>query len=82
MCGELTVDAHFGSTQHLAAVALGLRCDQEISGVPGLLFSGFEGQSVVVIPSRNLVIVRLGLSRVPSSWEPEPFLAGVLEAVG
>jgi CubicO group peptidase (beta-lactamase class C family) len=42
--------------------------------------AGHEGQFVTVIPSRRLVVVRLGLSRLPESWEHGPFVAGILEA--
>ena len=41
---------------------------------------GHEGQFVSVIPSRQLVIVRLGLTRPESAWDHETFLALVLEA--
>ncbi|RQS06700.1 serine hydrolase [Burkholderia sp. Bp8991] len=42
---------------------------------------GHEGQFVSVVPSRELVVVRLGLSRPESAWNHEAFLARVLEAV-
>jgi hypothetical protein len=42
--------------------------------------SGHEGQFVSVIPSRALVIVRLGLSRPEEVWNHEAFLVGVLSA--
>ena len=41
---------------------------------------GYEGQFVSVIPSRNLVVVRLGLSRRDHSWDQEVFLSRLLEA--
>jgi CubicO group peptidase (beta-lactamase class C family) len=41
---------------------------------------GYEGQFVSVIPSRNLVVVRLGLSRRDHSWDQEEFLSRILEA--
>jgi CubicO group peptidase (beta-lactamase class C family) len=44
-------------------------------------FSGFEGQHVVVIPSRDLVAVRLGCSREPTTWRLERFLQDLLAAV-
>ena len=41
---------------------------------------GYEGQFVSVIPSRRLVVVRLGLSRGDHVWDHEAFLAQLLEA--
>jgi CubicO group peptidase (beta-lactamase class C family) len=42
---------------------------------------GHEGQFVTIIPSRDLVIVRLGLARRSGSWNHEAFVGKVLEAV-
>lgn len=42
--------------------------------------SGFEGQTVAVLPSRKMVVVRLGLSQ-QGAWDIESFLAEVLEAI-
>ncbi|WP_322087035.1 serine hydrolase [Burkholderia sp. BCC1999] len=42
---------------------------------------GHEGQFVSVVPSRQLVVVRFGLSRPESAWNHEAFLARVLDAV-
>lgn len=41
---------------------------------------GYEGQFVSVVPSRRLVVVRLGLSRGDHVWDHEAFLARLLEA--
>ena len=43
--------------------------------------NGHEGQFVTVIPSRALVVVRLGLSRPEEAWNHEAFLADVLAAL-
>jgi hypothetical protein len=43
---------------------------------------GFEGQEIVVIPSRKLVLVRLGQSRPESSYSSNDFAAAVLAAIG
>ena len=41
---------------------------------------GHEGQFVSVIPSRQLVVVRLGLSRREHAWDHDGFLARLLAA--
>jgi CubicO group peptidase (beta-lactamase class C family) len=41
---------------------------------------GHEGQFVSVIPSRQLVVVRLGLSRREHAWDHDDFLARLLSA--
>jgi len=57
--------------------------DPHASPLPADAFHavGHEGQFVSVVPSRELVVVRLGLSRPESAWNHEAFLARVLEAV-
>ncbi len=52
-------------------------------GLPEDLFScqGHDGQSVTVIPSRNLVVVRVGYSPNSGAWNQGAFLAGVLGAI-
>jgi hypothetical protein len=42
--------------------------------------AGHEGQFVSVIPSRDLVVVRLGMARPESVWNQTAFLARVLAA--
>jgi hypothetical protein len=43
---------------------------------------GHEGQFVTIIPSRRVVIVRLGLTRSAGAWAHDEFVARVLGALG
>jgi CubicO group peptidase (beta-lactamase class C family) len=54
----------------------------ERSRIPSDAFHavGYEGQFVSVVPSRRLVVVRLGLSRFERAWNHDAFLARLLEA--
>jgi CubicO group peptidase (beta-lactamase class C family) len=42
---------------------------------------GYQGQRVVIIPSRKLVVVRFGLTLNPADMEFETFLVDVLGAL-
>jgi CubicO group peptidase (beta-lactamase class C family) len=42
---------------------------------------GHYGQSVVVIPSKQLVVVRMGQTFNPSAWDTETFLAELLSVL-
>jgi CubicO group peptidase (beta-lactamase class C family) len=43
--------------------------------------AGHEGKKVAIIPSRNLVVVRLGLSRSNETWDYEDFMADICAAI-
>jgi CubicO group peptidase (beta-lactamase class C family) len=42
---------------------------------------GFQGQFLVIIPSKDLVLVRLGLNKKPEDWNLERFVSGVTAAL-
>lgn len=42
---------------------------------------GYEGQFVSIIFSRQLVIVRLGLARIPSTWQQDIFIDKVISSL-
>jgi CubicO group peptidase (beta-lactamase class C family) len=51
-------------------------------GIPPDAFwmSGHDGQSVCIIKSRQLVIVRLGLTPYAVGYSPQPLVKAILEA--
>jgi CubicO group peptidase (beta-lactamase class C family) len=51
-------------------------------GIPGDIFwmEGHDGQSTAIIPSRQLVIVRLGLTPARDHYQPQPLVKAVLDA--
>ena len=57
--------------------------DRRLPQVPTDAFEmvGYEGQSVLIVPSRGLVLVRLGLTRAPAVWDEDAFAAAVLAAL-
>ncbi|MFO1417721.1 MAG: serine hydrolase [Methylotetracoccus sp.] len=42
---------------------------------------GYEGQLLSIVPSRQLVVVRLGLTRSANAWRHDGFLAAVIKAL-
>ncbi len=48
--------------------------------LPALHAAGHEGQFVTIVPSRDLVIVRLGRTRYPQAWDHAAFVRDVLAA--
>ena len=52
-----------------------------MTSAPCLHTAGYEGQFVSIVPSRDLVVVRLGLARFTDVWDQEVFLDYVLQAI-
>lgn len=48
---------------------------------PAFHAAGHEGQFVTIVPSRDLVIVRLGGTRYPEAWDQATFVRDVLASV-
>jgi CubicO group peptidase (beta-lactamase class C family) len=80
---DVPVDNPYGAQWWLNEGAEG---ELRMPGVPADAFwaSGNEGQQVVVIPSEDLVVVRLGFSGQFSGvdWGLEPMLVGIIAATG
>lgn len=73
----------YGAQWWLNAGAKDDPADRWFPDVPADAFfcQGFEGQFVTVIPSRKLVIVRLGASVPFEAWDHNAFVAEILAAV-
>jgi CubicO group peptidase (beta-lactamase class C family) len=52
-------------------------------GIPPDTFwmAGHDGQSIAIIPSREMVIVRLGLTPARDHYQPQPLVKAMLDAV-
>jgi CubicO group peptidase (beta-lactamase class C family) len=64
------------------AVAPGKNPDAAF-GIPADTFwmAGHDGQTIAIIPSREMVIVRLGLTPARDHYQPQPLVKAVLDAV-
>nr|MBA2329043.1 serine hydrolase [Flavisolibacter sp.] len=56
--------------------------EKAFTGAPPDMFyaGGFEGQNVFIVPSKKLVVVRLGLTR-NKSYDANVFLSDIIKAV-
>ena len=72
----------YGAHWWLNAGTPGAPDDRPFPSLPTDLFyaSGYEGQFVVVLPSHDLVVVRLGQSEPEEAFDLEGFLVAVLAA--
>jgi CubicO group peptidase (beta-lactamase class C family) len=59
------------------------RGEADAARIPADAYSalGYEAQNVTIIPSRNLVMVRLGLSQPEDAWNLESFIVNLLKAI-
>jgi len=57
--------------------------DRRYPGSPRDVYeaSGHQGQRVIIIPSKNIVLVRFGATHVKSAWDTDEFIQNVLAAV-
>ena len=73
----------YGAHFWLNAGSASNRADRVWPRLPSDAFfaDGYQGQRVVIIPSRKLVVVRFGLTPTPADMEFETFLVDVLGAL-
>ncbi len=76
-------DGQFGAHFWLR-VPKEFHCADDTPDLPADAFHaiGHEGQFVTIIPSRSLVLVRLGFTHYPCAWDHPQFVQRVLNAVG
>ena len=74
----------YGAHFHLNRGQLDDSQNRSFPNLPSDLYlaDGYQGQHVVIIPSKNLVIVRLGMSYQGSGWNLEGLIEGVIKAIG
>lgn len=73
----------YGAQWWLNAGAASDTTNREWRDLPRDIFyaSGFQGQAVVIVPSHDLVVVRLGVTQDDRAWSLGNFLRGVLATV-
>jgi CubicO group peptidase (beta-lactamase class C family) len=73
----------YGALFWLNAGAPGNPTDRLLPNVPEDAYyaDGFQGQRVIVVPSRRLVLVRFGATSRRSAWDTDAFIADVIRAL-
>ena len=73
----------YGAMFWLNAGAAGNPTNRSWPSVPRDAFAakGFQEQRVIIIPSRKLVLVRLGNCSYPDAWDDEKFISDLLAAM-
>ena len=73
----------YGALFWLNAGAASDSSDRMMASVPRDTFyaDGFQGQRVFVVPSKKLVLVRMGATSVKSAWNDDAFVASMLAAL-
>lgn len=75
-------DACYGAHLWLKVPREFRTADQEARALPPAWHAvGYEGQFISIVPSHQLVVVRLGLTRRLGAWDHETFLRDILLAV-
>ena len=71
-------DACYGA--HIWLNAAQEPADRQMPGVPtdAFMFKGFQSQWIVGIPSKDLMVARLGVTHGEERWSPEEVIVGVL----
>lgn len=61
----------------------GAQTERQWPNLPDDIFSfqGYEGQLVIVVPTYRLVMVRMGLTRMGATWDPDRYLPPILSAL-
>ena len=74
---------HYGAHFWLNAGDAGYPDRRRWPTLPGDMFMawGFQGQYLIIIPSKNLILVRLGLNTKAKDWSLETFVTNVISAL-
>ncbi len=74
-------DACYGA--HIWLNAAKEPADRQMPGVPAdaFMFKGFQSQWIVGIPSKDLMVARLGVTHGEERWSPEEVIVGVLRVL-